>query len=161
MSLSRRPHSFSSTYSWNGCFLVGLGTSHSAIIVLHFVLQSSVPVELHIATRDLLVASRSATAVIPAMVNIRFRHSIRRQIGPRMVGLERVRNCAGNVRPLSFHPTNLLLLDPQLPDWLPEIFVRNRHVGKVVVSIRFYKKETERAFRCARKARPIACLMSA
>ena len=39
-----------------------------------------------------------------------------------------------------FAPTNLLLLDPQLPDWLPEIFVRNLHVGKAVVSIHFYRK---------------------
>lgn len=39
-----------------------------------------------------------------------------------------------------FAPTKLLLLDPQLPDWLPEIFVRNLHVGKAVVSIRFYRK---------------------
>jgi hypothetical protein len=39
-----------------------------------------------------------------------------------------------------FAPTNLLLLDPQLPDWLPEIFLRNLHVGRAVVSIRFYRK---------------------
>jgi len=39
-----------------------------------------------------------------------------------------------------FAPTNLLLLDPQLPDWLPEVFVRNLHIGKAVVSIRFYRK---------------------
>lgn len=39
-----------------------------------------------------------------------------------------------------FAPTNLLLLDPHLPDWLPEIVVRNLHVGKTVVSIRFYRK---------------------
>ena len=39
-----------------------------------------------------------------------------------------------------FAPTNLLLLDPHLPDWLPEMFVRNLHVGKAVVSIRFYRK---------------------
>ena len=39
-----------------------------------------------------------------------------------------------------FAPTNLLLIDPQLPDWLPEIFVRNLHVGKTVVSIHFYRK---------------------
>jgi len=38
-----------------------------------------------------------------------------------------------------FAPTNLLLLDPQLPDWLPEIFLRNLHVGNAVVSIRFYR----------------------
>lgn len=40
-----------------------------------------------------------------------------------------------------FAPTNLLLIDPQLPDWLPELFVRNLHVGKAVVSIRFYRKD--------------------
>lgn len=39
-----------------------------------------------------------------------------------------------------FAPTNLLLLDPHLPDWLPEILVHNLHVGKAVVSIRFYRK---------------------
>lgn len=39
-----------------------------------------------------------------------------------------------------FAPTNLLLLDPHLPEWLPEIFVRNLHVGKATVSIRFYRK---------------------
>lgn len=39
-----------------------------------------------------------------------------------------------------FAPTNLLLLDPQLPDWLPELFVRNLHVGKATVSLRFYRK---------------------
>jgi glycogen debranching enzyme len=39
-----------------------------------------------------------------------------------------------------FAPTNLLLLDPHLPDWLPEIYLRNLHVGKAVVSIHFYRK---------------------
>jgi glycogen debranching enzyme len=39
-----------------------------------------------------------------------------------------------------FAPTHLLLLDPELPEWLPEILVRNLHVGKAVVSIRFYRK---------------------
>lgn len=39
-----------------------------------------------------------------------------------------------------FAPTNLLLLDPQLPDWLPEITLRNIHVGKATTSIRFYRK---------------------
>lgn len=45
-----------------------------------------------------------------------------------------------------FGPTNLLLLDPQLPDWLPEIFVRNLHVGKAVVSIHFYRKGKDTQF---------------
>jgi glycogen debranching enzyme len=39
-----------------------------------------------------------------------------------------------------FAPLRLLLLDPRLPDWLPEITLRNLHVGKSIVSIRFYRK---------------------
>jgi glycogen debranching enzyme len=39
-----------------------------------------------------------------------------------------------------FAPMKLLLLDPQLPDWLPEITLRNLHVGKSAISIRFYRK---------------------
>jgi glycogen debranching enzyme len=45
-----------------------------------------------------------------------------------------------------FAPTNLLLLDPHLPEWLPEIFVRNLHVGKGTVSIRFYRKSASTHF---------------
>lgn len=50
-----------------------------------------------------------------------------------------------------FAPTNLLLLDPQLPDWLPEVFVRNLHVGKAVVSIRFYRKGASTHFDVLKK----------
>lgn len=39
-----------------------------------------------------------------------------------------------------FAPSNTLLLDPQLPDWLPELAVKNLHVGKAVISLRFYRK---------------------
>ena len=39
-----------------------------------------------------------------------------------------------------FAPLKILLLDPELPDWLPEITLRNLHVGKAVVDIRFYRK---------------------
>jgi glycogen debranching enzyme len=39
-----------------------------------------------------------------------------------------------------FAPMKLLLLDPQLPEWLPEITLTNLHVGKSVASIRFYRK---------------------
>lgn len=45
-----------------------------------------------------------------------------------------------------FAPTKLLFLDPQLPDWLPEITVRNLHVGKAVISIRFYRKDKRTHF---------------
>src|SRR5579872_4442705 len=39
-----------------------------------------------------------------------------------------------------FAPTSLLLLDPHLPDWLPEIYLHNLRVGKAVVSLHFYRK---------------------
>ncbi len=39
-----------------------------------------------------------------------------------------------------FAATNLLLLDPHLPEWLPEITLRNLRVGKSVVSLRFRRK---------------------
>jgi glycogen debranching enzyme len=45
-----------------------------------------------------------------------------------------------------FAPMNLLLLDPRLPEWLPEITIRNLHVGKAVASIRFYRKGKETHF---------------
>jgi glycogen debranching enzyme len=45
-----------------------------------------------------------------------------------------------------FAPANLLLLDPHLPDWLPEITVRNLHVGRAVADIRFYRKGKDTHF---------------
>ena len=39
-----------------------------------------------------------------------------------------------------FAPMNILLLDPQLPDWLPEITLRDLRVGKAVTTIRFHRK---------------------
>jgi glycogen debranching enzyme len=39
-----------------------------------------------------------------------------------------------------FAPAKLLFLDPQLPDWLPEITLRNLRVGKAAIDIRFYRK---------------------
>src|SRR5713101_7222076 len=39
---SRRPHSYSRTYSRTRCLQVGLRASHSAVIVLHFVLRRAV-----------------------------------------------------------------------------------------------------------------------
>ena len=39
-----------------------------------------------------------------------------------------------------YAPTNVLLLDPHLPDWLPDITLRNLRVGKAKVDIRFYRK---------------------
>ena len=37
-------------------------------------------------------------------------------------------------------PIKLLRLDPHLPDWLPEITLRNLRVGKAAADIRFYRK---------------------
>ena len=50
-----------------------------------------------------------------------------------------------------FAPMNLLLLDPHLPDWLPEITIRNLHVGKAVAGIRFYRKGMETHFEVLEK----------
>ncbi|HEX6291541.1 MAG TPA: amylo-alpha-1,6-glucosidase, partial [Herpetosiphonaceae bacterium] len=40
-----------------------------------------------------------------------------------------------------YAPLNLLLLDPHLPEWLPEITLRNLHVGQAVVTLRCYRTE--------------------
>lgn len=40
-----------------------------------------------------------------------------------------------------YAPLDLLLLDPKLPKWLPEITVENLHVGRAVASIRFWRTE--------------------
>ena len=39
-----------------------------------------------------------------------------------------------------YAPLNLLLVDPHMPDWLPEITLGNLHVGGAVVTIRFFRK---------------------
>ncbi len=45
-----------------------------------------------------------------------------------------------------FAHLRLLLVDPQLPEWLPEITLQNLHVGKSIVRIRFYRKGKETHF---------------
>jgi hypothetical protein len=40
-----------------------------------------------------------------------------------------------------FAPMNVLLVDPQLPDWLPEITLDGLRVGKATVSLRFYRRD--------------------
>jgi hypothetical protein len=53
----RRPHSFSNTYSRTGCLPRRAPCSHSAIIVLHFVLQSFVPEGgAHITASEVIIA---------------------------------------------------------------------------------------------------------
>jgi glycogen debranching enzyme len=39
-----------------------------------------------------------------------------------------------------YAPLKALLLDPYLPDWLPEITVRDLHVGKAMVTIHFFRE---------------------
>lgn len=39
-----------------------------------------------------------------------------------------------------YAPMHMLLLDPRLPEWLPEITLRNLRVGRAIVAIRFYRK---------------------
>ena len=40
-----------------------------------------------------------------------------------------------------YAPLNLLLLDPNLPGWLPELTLQRLRVGEAVVSIRFFRKK--------------------
>ncbi|HEV2764677.1 MAG TPA: amylo-alpha-1,6-glucosidase, partial [Pyrinomonadaceae bacterium] len=40
-----------------------------------------------------------------------------------------------------YAPLNLLLVDPHMPEWLPEITLQNLRVGEGVVTIRFYRTE--------------------
>ena len=40
-----------------------------------------------------------------------------------------------------YAPLNLLLLDPHLPEWLPDITLRGLRVGAADIDIRFYRKE--------------------
>ena len=63
-----------------------------------------------------------------------------------MVGVERICDLQAMLGLYPFAPTNLLLLDPHLPDWLPEIFLRNLHVGNAVVSIHFYRRGKDTKF---------------
>jgi glycogen debranching enzyme len=41
-----------------------------------------------------------------------------------------------------YAPLNLLLVDPRLPAWLPEITVSNLHVGAAVIDLRFHRTKS-------------------
>lgn len=40
-----------------------------------------------------------------------------------------------------YAPLNMLLLDPHLPEWLPQITLANLRVGNATVTIRFHRKQ--------------------
>jgi glycogen debranching enzyme len=44
-----------------------------------------------------------------------------------------------------YAPLKMLLVDPQLPEWLPELTVRNLRVGEAAVDLRFFRKENGRS----------------
>jgi glycogen debranching enzyme len=44
-----------------------------------------------------------------------------------------------------YAPLNLLLVDPHLPEWLPELTVRNLHVGHAVIDMRFHRAHDGRS----------------
>jgi hypothetical protein len=44
-----------------------------------------------------------------------------------------------------YAPLKLLLVDPQLPEWLPGITLENLRVGKAAVDIRFHRDENGRS----------------
>ena len=41
-----------------------------------------------------------------------------------------------------YAPLNMLLVDPHMPEWLPEITLENLRVGDAVVTIRFYRTKS-------------------
>jgi hypothetical protein len=41
-----------------------------------------------------------------------------------------------------YAPLNLLLVDPHLPPWLPDLAVSNLHVGTAVIDLRFYRMKS-------------------
>src|SRR5207249_1963739 len=41
-----------------------------------------------------------------------------------------------------YAPLKILLVDPYLPVWLPDLVVRNLHVGSAEIDIRFYRKKS-------------------
>jgi glycogen debranching enzyme len=41
-----------------------------------------------------------------------------------------------------YAPLNLLLVDPRLPIWLPEVTIRNLHVAAAVIDLRFYRTKS-------------------
>jgi glycogen debranching enzyme len=43
-----------------------------------------------------------------------------------------------------YAPLNVLLLDPWLPDWLPEFSIERLHIGQALVSLRFKREENGR-----------------
>lgn len=43
-----------------------------------------------------------------------------------------------------YAPLNMLLVDPFMPEWLPEITLQNLRVGEATVTIRFYRRESDR-----------------
>jgi glycogen debranching enzyme len=44
-----------------------------------------------------------------------------------------------------YAPLNLLLVDPHLPAWLPEIAIRNLHVGTAIVDMRFWRTKEHKS----------------
>jgi hypothetical protein len=48
-----------------------------------------------------------------------------------------------NHRPLGYPyaPLNTLIVDPHLPEWLPEITLEDLRIGDSAISIRFYREK--------------------
>lgn len=55
-----------------------------------------------------------------------------------------------------YAPLNLLLVDPHLPVWLPEVIVKSLHVGAAVIDMRFYRtKSGESDYEVIEKRGPV------
>lgn len=58
-----------------------------------------------------------------------------------MVGIGRMVSAANHARPVSVRTAQLLLVDPQLPVWLPEITISNLRVGAAAIDLRFFRSK--------------------
>jgi glycogen debranching enzyme len=54
-----------------------------------------------------------------------------------------------------YAPLHMLLVDPHLPDWLPEITLENLHVGPATVDIRFFRHNTDSQYEILKHHGPL------
>lgn len=64
-----------------------------------------------------------------------------RQRSAGMVGVRVVSDAASDAGLYPYAPLHMLLLDPHLPSWLPEITLRDLRLAEATATIRFFRKE--------------------
>ncbi len=66
-------------------------------------------------------------------------HVSRRKLASSLVGRIRLLSHLRLLGIFPYAPLKTLIVDPHLPEWLPEITIENVHVGAAVVAIRFFR----------------------